>query len=125
MPTDIGPSDLAFIARGEQNFARFAAVLNDSLKAKAWLIGERLTIADFSVSGFVPLAERMALPVEKFPELLRWYKRACGAACLAGRSYCQRCGNEPLAARRVIKQVKKWALTASGNAPIRQDRTGA
>jgi glutathione S-transferase len=71
----LGPPDPAFIARGEQNFARFAAVLNDSLRGKTWLVGERLTIADFSIAGFVPLAERMALPVEKFPEILRWYKR--------------------------------------------------
>jgi glutathione S-transferase len=71
----LGPPDPAFIARGEQNFARFAAVLNDSLIGKTWLVGERLTIADFSLAGFVPLAERMALPVEKFPEILRWYKR--------------------------------------------------
>ena len=70
----LGPPDPAFIARGEQNFARFAAVLNDTLRGKAWLVGERLTIADFSIAGFVPLAERMALPVEKFPEILRWYK---------------------------------------------------
>jgi glutathione S-transferase len=71
----LGPPDPAFIARGEQNFARFAAVLNDSLRGKTWLVGERLTIADFSIAGFVPLAERMALPVQKFPEILRWYKR--------------------------------------------------
>jgi len=70
----LGPPDPAFIARGEQNFARFAAVLNDSLRGKTWLVGERLTIADFSIAGFVPLAERMALPVEKFSEILRWYK---------------------------------------------------
>src|SRR5437867_741711 len=41
--------DPAFIARGEQNFARFAGVLDDHLKGRAWLIGERLTIADFSI----------------------------------------------------------------------------
>ena len=71
----LGPPDPAFIARGEQNFARFAAVLNDALRGKTWLVGERLTIADFSIAGLVPSAERMALPVEKFPEILRWYKR--------------------------------------------------
>jgi glutathione S-transferase len=70
----LGPPDPAFIARGEQNFARFAAVLNDSLRGKTWLVGERLTIADFSIAGFVPLAERMALHIEKFSEILRWYK---------------------------------------------------
>ena len=44
------------------------------LRGKTWLIGERLTIADFSVGGLVPSAERMALPVRNFPEILRWYR---------------------------------------------------
>src|SRR5262249_9589888 len=70
----LGAPDPAFIARGEQNFIRFAAVLNDSLKGNTWLIGERLTIADFSVGGLVPSAERMGLPVGDFPEIVRWYK---------------------------------------------------
>ena len=48
-------------------------MLNNSLKGKTWLIGEQLTIADFSVGGLVPSAERMKLPVENFPEILRWY----------------------------------------------------
>jgi glutathione S-transferase len=69
----LGPADPAFIARGEQNFARFAAVLDASLRGKTWLIGERLTIADFSVGGFVPSAERMGLSVGNFVEILRWY----------------------------------------------------
>jgi glutathione S-transferase len=70
----LGAPEPAFIARGEQNFIRFAAVLNDSLKGKNWLIGERLTIADFSVGRLVPSAKRMDLPVGDFPEIVRWYK---------------------------------------------------
>jgi glutathione S-transferase len=69
-----GPPDPAFIARGEQNFARFAGVLNASLRDRTWLIGEQLTIADFSVGGLVPSAQRMGLPVGNFPEILRWYQ---------------------------------------------------
>jgi glutathione S-transferase len=69
----LGPPDPAFIARGQQNFARFAAVLDASLRSKTWLLDKRLTIADFSVGGLVPTAERMALPVRKFPEIVRWY----------------------------------------------------
>ena len=69
----LGPPDPAFIARGEQNFARFAAVLNTSLRGRTWLVGEHPTIADFSVGGLVPTAERMELPVRKFPEIVRWY----------------------------------------------------
>jgi glutathione S-transferase len=71
----LGPPDPAFIARGEQNFTRFAVVLNDSLRGKTWLIGEQLTIADFSVGALVPSAERLGLPIGDYPEILRWYKR--------------------------------------------------
>ena len=70
----LGSPDPAFIKRGEQNFARFAAVLDGALKGKTWLVGERLTIADFSIGGFVPSAERLGLPVGNFPEIVRWYE---------------------------------------------------
>lgn len=68
-----GAPDPAFIARGEQNFARFAAVLDTALRNKTWLVGERLTIADFSIGQLVPSAERLGLPIGKFAEILRWY----------------------------------------------------
>ena len=74
----LGPPDAAFIARGQQNFARFAAVLNNSLIGKTWLVGERLTIADFSVGGVVPSAESMGLPIGDYPEIARWYERLSG-----------------------------------------------
>ena len=69
----LGPPDPSFIARGQQNFARFAAVLNESLRRHAWLTGDALRIADFSIAGLVPSAERMQLPVMNFPEIARWY----------------------------------------------------
>jgi glutathione S-transferase len=69
-----GSPDPVFIERGEQNFFRFAAVLDGSLNGKTWLVGERLTIADFSIGGLVPTAERLGLPVANFPEIIRWYK---------------------------------------------------
>jgi glutathione S-transferase len=70
----LGPPDSAFIARGEQNFSRFAAVLNDSLKGKTWVAGDQLTIADFSIGGLLPSAQRMKLPLAQFPEICRWYE---------------------------------------------------
>jgi glutathione S-transferase len=69
----LGPPDPSFIARGEQNFTRFASVLDKSLNGRAWLTGDALTIADFSVGGLVPSAERVQLPVMTFPEIARWY----------------------------------------------------
>jgi glutathione S-transferase len=70
----LGPPDPAFIARGEQNFARFAAVLDASLAGKTWLTGGRLTIADFSIGGLVPSARQVGLPLARFPEVCRWYE---------------------------------------------------
>jgi glutathione S-transferase len=70
----LGAPDPAFIVRGEQNFVRFAAVLDDHLKGRAWLIGERLTIADFSIAAFVPSAARLGLPLARFSEIGRWYE---------------------------------------------------
>ena len=69
----LGPPDPAFIARGEQNFARFAAVLNRSLTGRRWLLGDQLTIADLSIGAFVPSAMSFGLPVAEFPEIMRWY----------------------------------------------------
>ena len=70
----LGPPEPAFIARGEQNFVRFAAVLDDHLKGRAWLVGERLTIADFSSGALVPTAARLGLPLARFSEIGRWYE---------------------------------------------------
>jgi glutathione S-transferase len=69
----LGPADPAFIKRGEQNFARFAAVLDGCLVDKNWLVGERLTIADFSVGGVIPSGNAMDLSIAKYPEISRWY----------------------------------------------------
>ena len=49
-------------------------MLDGSLKGKTWLVGEGLTIADFSIGAFVPTAERLGLPVGRFPEIVRWYQ---------------------------------------------------
>jgi len=71
----LGPPDPAFIARGGQNFDRFAGVLNGHLRGRTWLTGDDLTIADFSLGAWVPVASALQLPVAKFPEIGRWYER--------------------------------------------------
>ncbi len=73
MVLGLGPPEPAFIARGERNFARFAAVLDGWLRGRTWLLGDRLTIADFSIGTLVPSAGTMGLPVRDFPDIVRWY----------------------------------------------------
>ena len=60
-------------SRGRAKLRPFCHRSRSWLRGKTWLLGERLTIADFSVGGLVPSAERLGLPVGKFPEILRWY----------------------------------------------------
>jgi glutathione S-transferase len=79
MVLGLGPSDPPFVARGEQNFMRFASVLNELLKGHEWLTGEAVTIADFSVAGLVLSAERMQLPVHGYPETRGWYGRVASS----------------------------------------------
>ena len=63
----LGQRDPAFIARGEQNFAWFAAVLDKSLRGHQW------SIADFSVGWLVPSIKRMQLPIGQISEIGCWY----------------------------------------------------
>ena len=76
-----GSADPAFIARGEENHARFAEVLNTSLKGRKWLVDETPTIAEFAIGAWIPVASRLELPIGKYPEIVRWYE---GLAALAG-----------------------------------------
>ena len=78
-------------------------------KGKTWLIGERLTIADFSVGGLIPSADRSGLPVRNFPEIVRWYK---ALAALPG-------WRDALAARDAALAAWLSAHAASGSASNR------
>ena len=64
----LGRAEPVFVARGEQNFNRFASVLNGSLRERKWLTGNDLTIADFSVGAWVPSAVRLELPIAGYVE---------------------------------------------------------
>ena len=70
----LGPVQPEFIARGEDNFTRFAAVLNAMLGGRRWLTGDALTIADFSIGAWVPAARLLQLPLAQYTEIGRWYQ---------------------------------------------------
>jgi glutathione S-transferase len=76
-----GSADPAFIARGTENFARFAEVLNTSLRGRKWLVGDTPTIAEFAIGAWIPVAPRLELPIGNYPEIVRWYE---GLTALSG-----------------------------------------
>jgi glutathione S-transferase len=71
----LGAPDPAQIARGEQAFHRFAAVLDEHLKGRTWMVGNQATIADFAIAAWLPMAQPLNLPVENYGEIMRWYDR--------------------------------------------------
>ncbi len=70
-----GTPNEAFIESGERFFERFAKVLDESLAGREWLVGENLTLADFAVGSNVGLAAAAQLPVDRYPNIVRWHDR--------------------------------------------------
>ena len=69
----LGPVDEASVKENQDHFRRHAAVLNDHLVGRKWLLGDRPTIADFSIAISLPYEEAAHLPLESFPEIRRWH----------------------------------------------------
>jgi len=67
-----GEPDAAEIEEANGYFLQFAGVLNDCLAGRAYLVADRLTIADFGVAAYMPLADQAELPLDGFAEIRRW-----------------------------------------------------
>jgi glutathione S-transferase len=66
-------ADLQEVAKGEERFHRFAEVLEGHLKGCDWLVGDSVTLADFSVGSWLDLAEMAQYPITPYQEIARWY----------------------------------------------------
>ena len=69
----LGGPDPSKVAAEQGLFRKSARVLDQQLKGRKWLLGDGLTIADFSVAIALPYAKRAALPLDEFPEVQRWH----------------------------------------------------
>ena len=76
-----GPPDEAVVAKALENFARDAKVLDAHLANQPYLVGNALTLADFSVAGPLFYAERAALPTADYPKLREWFGRVAALPC--------------------------------------------
>ena len=59
------------------DFRRYAAILEDTLAGRTWLVGESVSYADFRVATALPFAEKAGLPLDEFPKIKRWHDRLC------------------------------------------------
>lgn len=71
---NLGEPDANEIAKGEDRFNRFAKVLETHLTGREWLVGDTVTLADFSVGSYLSLAEMAQYPMASYIEIPRWYR---------------------------------------------------
>jgi glutathione S-transferase len=71
----LGASDPAVIAEGLEGFRRYAAVLDAHLASRPWLVGDALSVADFSVGVILPYAQQAHMPLDEFAHVRRWHDR--------------------------------------------------
>lgn len=69
------PEDPARVAEGLNAFNRMAAVLEGQLQKTRFVVGEKPTVADFSIGSALITQPAVRFPLEAFPNVQRWYER--------------------------------------------------
>lgn len=71
----IGQADPVAAGRATEEWRRYAAVLNQHLHDRRWLVGDALTVADFAVGVTLPFAQSAHIPLHDFPAIASWHER--------------------------------------------------
>jgi glutathione S-transferase len=71
----LGPVDQGRVAEGLDRFRMAAAILNAELAGRDWLVGDRVSYADFRMATLLPFNAAARLPLNEHPSLARWYHR--------------------------------------------------
>ena len=69
----ISEPDMAAIAKGTEMFHRVATVLDGQLKGKKFVLGDELTLVDFSLGAAMNLAQVSHFPIDPYGEIKRWH----------------------------------------------------
>ena len=77
----LGPPDEAVVARGLEAFHKEAKVLDAHLARQPWLVGNAMTLADFSVAPPLFYADRGGFPLGDYPNVRAWFGRVSALPC--------------------------------------------
>jgi glutathione S-transferase len=72
---NLGPPDAAAIKKGTDAFHRDAGILDAHLATHRWLVGDAVTLADFSIAAPLFYSKEAELPVEPYAHLRAWFAR--------------------------------------------------
>lgn len=70
-----GETNPEAVAEATAFLNRFAGVLDGHLKGRDYAVGNRLTVAEFSIGSVVPLAAIGGVPLDGYAEIARWYAK--------------------------------------------------
>jgi len=65
--------DATKVQEGEQNFHRYAQILDDNLRGRKFVICDTLTLADFSLGAWLNMAQPAQFPLGPYEEIKRWH----------------------------------------------------
>lgn len=71
----MGEPDAAKVEEALSNFRRFAAVLNQRLDGRRYVVGDALTLADLTLACSLMYARQTAVPLAEFPNVEAWFYR--------------------------------------------------
>jgi glutathione S-transferase len=71
----MGPPDAAKIDEALANFRRFAAVLNQQLDGRRYVVGDAMTLADLTLASSLMYAKQADAPLHEFPHVQAWFSR--------------------------------------------------
>jgi glutathione S-transferase len=76
----IGPPDRESLVTKTANLARYAGVLDGHLAGRDYVACDRLTIADFALASMACDWKQAEMPLEPFPNIVRWLDGLMGIA---------------------------------------------
>jgi glutathione S-transferase len=79
----IGTPDRAALIDKVANLRTLAAVLDGHLRARSYVACGRLTIADFALASMATDWREAEMPLESYPNVVRWLDRLMGVAAWA------------------------------------------
>jgi glutathione S-transferase len=71
----LGSASESAIREATGEFHRYAAVLDNALSERTWLVGEMPSYADFRVATALPFAEESKLPWQGYGNIRKWHDR--------------------------------------------------
>ena len=78
---NLGPADVTAVAKGNECFNKEAKVLDAHLAKQEYLVGNALTIADFTVAAPLLYAKEAEMPVGPYSHLRGWFDRVAALSC--------------------------------------------